>query len=303
MLRFVPERPPPDLAPPHPTARAFAARLFRWHAAARRPLVIRDAATPWEVLVAEVMSQQTGIERVGPKWRQFVDRWPTPEALARATTHELLTAWAGLGYNRRALALREAARSIVREHGGGVPRTVEGLLGLPGIGPYSARAVAALAFAVPVAPLDVNVRRVVTRVLGGGVPAVGLQEAADRLVSRGDPARWVHAVMDLGVAVCTRTAPDCPRCPLTPVCQSRGAVGDGPATPSQPRFPSTRRWLRGRLLALAAERREGTWLALPERLGEHDAEAIRTAASALCREGFIEVRDDHVRVVPDEGRG
>jgi A/G-specific adenine glycosylase len=303
MLRFVPERPPPELAPPHPTAHTFAARLFRWHATARRPLVIRDAATPWEILIAEVMSQQTRIERVGPKWRQFVDRWPTPDGLGRASTHELLTAWAGLGYNRRALALREAARSIVRAHGGEVPGSVEGLLGLPGIGPYSARAVAAVAFAVPVAPLDVNVRRVVTRVLGPAVPAAGLQAAADRLVSRRDPARWVHAVMDLGAAMCGRTAPDCPRCPLAPVCRSRGTVGDGPMMPSQPRFGSTRRWLRGRLLTLAAERVEGTWLALPERLGEHDAEAIRTAASALCREGFIEVRDDHVRLVPDGGRG
>jgi A/G-specific adenine glycosylase len=253
--------------------------------------------------MAEVMSQQTGIERVGPKWRQFVDRWPTPDGLAGATTHELLTAWAGLGYNRRALAMREAARAIVREHGGEVPATVDGLLGLPGIGPYSARAVAAVAFGVPVAPLDVNVRRVVSRVLGPGVSATGLQAAADRLVAPRAAGRWVHAAMDLGALVCTRTAPDCPRCPLAPVCRSRGTVGERPATRSQPRFSSTRRWLRGRLLALAAEPGEGTWVALPERLGEHDTEAVRTAAGALRREGFIEIRDGHVRLVTDAGPG
>ena len=101
--------------------RSLNSRLFRWHQARRRPLLIREAADPWQVLVAEVMSQQTGIERVGPAWRRFVDRWPTPVDLAGAGTHELLAAWSGLGYNRRALALRECARKIVADHGGRVP--------------------------------------------------------------------------------------------------------------------------------------------------------------------------------------
>ena len=126
--------------------RSLNSRLFRWHQARRRPLQIREAANPWQVLVAEVMSQQTGIERVGPAWRRFVDRWPTPADLAEAGTHELLAAWAGLGYNRRALALRECARTIVADHGGRVPATVAELDALPGIGPYTARAVAATAF-------------------------------------------------------------------------------------------------------------------------------------------------------------
>ena len=144
----------------------FNRRLFRWHDSAAAPSPSGEAATPWQVLVAEVMSQQTGIERVGPAWRRFIERWPTPADLAAAGTHELLAAWAGLGYNRRALALREAARAIVADHGGRVPATVEALERLPGVGPYTARAVAAAAFGVPVAPLDVNTRRVVSRVLG-----------------------------------------------------------------------------------------------------------------------------------------
>ena len=118
-------------------------------------------------------------------WRRFVDRWPSPGDLAGAGTQELLAAWSGLGYNRRALALRDAARTIVAEHGGRVPSTIDALEALPGIGPYTARAVAAAAFGVPVAPLDVNVRRVVSRVLGVPASSPGLQAAADELVSRG----------------------------------------------------------------------------------------------------------------------
>ena len=152
--------------PSRPTRRTFTDRLFAWHATAERPLLIREARTPWEILVAEVMSQQTGIERVGPAWRRFVDTWPSPDRLGEAPTRDLLAAWSGLGYNRRALALREAARRIRDEHDGEVPRGVEELEALPGIGPYTARAIAATAFGTAVAPLDVNVRRVVSRVTG-----------------------------------------------------------------------------------------------------------------------------------------
>ena len=279
------------------TRRRFTARLFRWHAGARRPLVIREAANPWQVLVAEVMSQQTGIERVGPAWRSFVDRWPTPADLADAGTHELLAAWAGLGYNRRALALRDAARSIVAEHGGRVPATVDALDRLPGIGPYTARAVAASAFGVPVAPLDVNVRRVVSRVLGVASTTAGFEAAADDLVSRVAPGRWVDAVMDLASGICTARAPACDTCPLTDLCASRGATetGTGRRAGTVP-FPATSRWLRGRLLAAVTSVPAGTWVPLPDRLGLHDAAAISAAAHALDREGFLDVRAGAARV-------
>jgi A/G-specific adenine glycosylase len=280
-------------------ASEFNARIFRWYESARRPLLVRQARTPWEVLVAEVMSQQTGIERVGPTWRQFVDRWPQAADLAQATTHELVSAWAGLGYNRRALALREAARSIVENHDGQVPMTVDSLRGLPGLGPYSARAVAAIAHGVPVAPLDVNVRRVVTRVLGSVPAGAQLQQAADELVSRDAPGRWVQAVMDLAVSVCTRKAPGCASCPLGPLCQSRGTPGDGPTLKTRPRFATTSRWLRGRLLAAVAEVRVGTWIALPDQMGDHDREAVRSAAANLARDGFLELRDGFARVRHD----
>ena len=125
---------PPALRVTVVTRRRFTARLFRWHAGARRPLLIREA-----------VSNSPSPAPTGPAWRRFVDRWPTPEDLAGAGTHDLLAGWAGLGYNRRALALREAARTIVADHDGSVPRTVTELERLPGIGPYTARAVAATA--------------------------------------------------------------------------------------------------------------------------------------------------------------
>lgn len=287
---------PPALRVTVVTRRRFTARLFRWHAGARRPLLIREAVTPWEVLVAEVMSQQTGIERVGPAWRRFVDRWPTPEDLAGAGTHDLLAAWAGLGYNRRALALREAARTIVADHDGSVPRTVTELERLPGIGPYTARAVAATAFGRPVAPLDVNVRRVVSRVLGVTPAASGLQAASDDLVSRSDPGRWLDAVMDLAAGTCTARAPRCNVCPLAPMCASRGVVVTvEPKTRAAP-FLTTTRWLRGRLVAMATGVPAGTWVELPDHIGDHDSEAIAAAARDLQREGFIDLRAGEARL-------
>ncbi len=280
------------------TRRRFNSRLFRWHAVARRDLLIRTAANPWEVLVAEVMSQQTGIERVGPMWRRFVDLWPTPADLAGAGTQELLAAWSGLGYNRRALALRDAAGAIVADHRGRVPATVVELEALPGIGPYTARAVAAAAFGVPVAPLDVNVRRVVSRVLGVSASAPALQAAADDLVSREGPGRWFDAVMDLASSTCVTRAPLCDACPLADVCSSRGAVAaatvERKSSPGP--FPSTTRWLRGRLVAVATGQPDGGWVQLPERLGVHDRDAIRVAATTLEREGFVDLRDESMRV-------
>ena len=305
---------PARAAPKPVTRRRFTARLFRWHAGSRRPLAIRDAENSWQVLVAEVMSQQTGIERVGQAWRSFVGRWPTPGHLAGASTRDLLAAWAGLGYNRRALALRQAARTIVADHGGRVPDSVEALEGLPGIGPYTARAVAASAFGIPVAPLDVNVRRVVSRVLGVTPNSAGLANVADALVSRAEPRRWVDAVMDLAALVCSPRAPSCDACPLAVACLSRGAVATSDAranrgattgtdanslaarkTRAVP-FPATSRWLRGRLLAAVTSAPVGTWVPLPDTLGLHDAAAIEAAARALDREGFLDVRAGAARV-------
>ena len=264
---------------------------------ARRPLLIRTATTPWEVLVAEVMSQQTGIQRVGPAWRRFVDRWPTPAGLAEAGTHELLGRWAGLGYNRRALALRQAARTIVTEHDGEVPASVSDLEALPGIGPYTARAIAASAFGVPVAPLDVNVRRVVSRVLGVPTSSPDLQAEADDLVARRRPRLWLDAVMDLAAGTCTARAPLCDACPLATLCASRGSVVvTQRKAAAGVSFPKTTRWLRGRLVAAVTAAPAGEWVTLPDRLGDHDGDAIGLAARRLEREGFLDLDAGLARV-------
>jgi A/G-specific adenine glycosylase len=285
-----------------PTRRAYNRSLARWHATHRRDLAVRRTADPWAILVAEVMSQQTRIERIGPSWQRFVERWPEPGLLATAGTRELLQAWAGLGYNRRALALREAARAIVRDHGGQVPTTVVGLERLPAIGPYTARAVAASAFGLPVAPLDVNVRRVVRRVIGGNPSPKRLQAEADALVARRDPRGWLDGVMDLAATVCTPRAPRCSGCPLRTMCatyETGETTSAEPGRPPAPRFTSTNRWLRGRLLATVREAPSGSWVDAPDGLGEHDRVAVLAALHGLERDGFVEVRDGRVRVAPD----
>ena len=285
-----------------PTRAAFGRTLLAWHASHRRDLAVRRASDPWAILVAEVMSQQTQIERIGPAWEGFIARWPAPASLAVADTRALLQAWAGLGYNRRALALRETARTIVREHGGRVPTTVDALVRLPGVGPYTARAVAASAFGVPVAPLDVNVRRVIERVSGREASPRELQATADVLVSRTDPRGWVDAVMDLAASVCTPRAPNCTACPLRRMCATStngeiARVTDRRAP--APRFASTNRWLRGRLLALVREAPAGAWVEAPGQLGEHDAAAVLGALRSLERDGFLEVHDRRARLRPD----
>lgn len=272
------------------TRRRFVRRLFAWAATQDRRLLVREATTPWEILVAEVMSHQTGIERVGPYWRRFVDAWPTPRALADAPTRELLAAWTGLGYNRRALALRESARRIVREHDGAVPRKVAELERLPGVGAYTARAVAATAFGLPVAPLDVNVARVLGRVTGLDQSSRDLQPAADALVARRRARQWLNAVMDLAESVCTLRSPRCGDCPLFVVCASRGAPERRPAPrPTGAPFHATTRWLRGRLVAQLTAAPSGSWLPLPDEVGTHDRRAVAEAAAALEREGFVEL--------------
>jgi A/G-specific adenine glycosylase len=279
------------------TRRRFNRALLDWHARSARLLVMRTADTPWSILVAEVMSQQTQIERIGATWQTWMRRWPSPADLAAAPIRDVVTAWAGLGYNRRALALREAAAVVVRDHAGRVPATVAALETLPGIGPYTARAVAASAFGRPVAPLDVNVRRVLGRMLGPDVAASDLQARADELVSRRHARAWVNAVMDLAVTVCTRRAPVCGACPVRDMCASAGTAGEvrPPSAPATP-FESTNRWLRGRLLAWAREAPAGDWVAIPDRLGVHRGVAVVAATRALARDGFLEIDRDRIRL-------
>jgi A/G-specific adenine glycosylase len=266
-----------------------------WYAANARDLAFRRSTDPWAILVSEVMAQQTQAARAAEAWAAFMDRYPTPAALASASTADVIRAWRGLGYNRRAVALRAAAVRIDEEHGGRVPDTPEALLALPGIGPYTARAVLAIAFGRPVAALDTNIRRVLDRALGP-LPSGEreLQTAADGLVPAHRSAAWTHALMDLGATICRKRDPRCDECPIQAWCRSAGTVvtparangGQGSSRPA--RFGSTTRWLRGRILDRLRDADSGAWVAFGGPIGGHAAEAVTAAVLALGSEGLIE---------------
>ena len=267
--------------------------LFAWSATHGRHLPLRDVADPWRILVAEVMSQQTQFTRALSRAESFCAIFPTPAVLAAAAPADAIRAWAGLGYNRRAVALHRAARQIVELHDGHVPATVDTLDALPGVGPYTARAVAAQAFGLAVGPVDVNIARVLIRLLGRRPSARELQARADGLIDPERPGRWVHAMMDLAGLVCLpRVAPHCAECPLRDWCRSADLVTSTPTTSSSPPpFVATRRWLRGILIrelrAVPADR----WVVIAGARGLHDEAAVQAALVGLCRDGLLD-RDD-----------
>lgn len=245
------------------------------------------------VLVSEVMLQQTQTARVVPAFRRFLERFPTVRALAAAPRAEVLRAWAGLGYNRRAIALAEAARAIVRDHDGVVPGDVAALRALPGVGPYTAAAVAALAFGVPVVAIDTNVRRVVARVRAGvGDPAVvdatELERLAGAWLGRSDPGAWNQAVMDLGRVHC-RPRPRCDACPLARGCRFRrsGSRDGVPARRSAEPFEGSTRQLRGAIVRALASGPPTMSLRTLANLTEADEERVRASVATMDREGIV----------------
>ena len=271
------------------------AALLAWFDREGRALAFRATRDPdpWAVLVSEVMAQQTQVARVAERWQAFMLRYPTPAALASAATGDVIRAWQGLGYNRRAIDLQRAARAIVAA-GGWVPGDVESLEALPGVGPYTARAVAAIAFGLPAGAVDVNVRRVVGRLLGADLAPVGparIQAAADDLVDHGRPADWTHAVMDLGATVCRPVRPACDACPVRAWCASAGVAARPrpPAQRSAPRFETTTRWLRGRIVDRLCSLPPGTSATFEGALGEHSPSAVSAALAALAADGLVEL--------------
>ncbi|WP_336604025.1 A/G-specific adenine glycosylase [Agromyces seonyuensis] len=233
--------------------------LVAWFPDAARPLPWRAAeAGPWGVLVSEFMLQQTQVSRVEPRWREWMTRWPTPADLAAAPPAEAVRAWDRLGYPRRALWLHEAATEIVERHGGAVPRDLDALLALKGVGPYTARAVAAFAFGERHPVVDTNTRRVLARaVVGQGEPwppaaARDLREMSAVLPDDPAAARVVNAAaMELGATVCTARAPRCDDCPIADLCAWRAAgypAYEGPSKAKQAKFEGSDRQLRGMVM-------------------------------------------------------
>lgn len=284
---------------------ALAAALAAWGESARRDLPWRRTRDPWAVLVSEVMLQQTQAARVAPRWVAWQDRWPGPPDVAAAGTAELLTAWSGLGYPRRALRLREAARAVCERHAGRVPSDLAGLRALPGVGPYTARAVLAFAFEQPVGVVDVNAARVLARAAAGRpLRPAEAQVLADDLVPPG--RAWAHnqAVLDLGATTCTARRPACGSCPLAaagccawraaggPAAGSDPAVGSAATTRRQAPFAGSDRQARGALLrSLAAGPVAGPGLAAAAGLGPDDDRAAAIAAG-LVADGLAAARAD-----------
>ncbi|MDQ1496355.1 MAG: A/G-specific adenine glycosylase [Actinomycetota bacterium] len=228
--------------------------LLTWYAREQRDLPWRrKGVTAWQILVSEFMLQQTPVARVEPIWRDWVARWPTPSATAAASAADVLRAWGKLGYPRRAKRLHECAIEIAAEHGDEVPDDVETLLTLPGIGSYTARAVACFAYDRRVPVVDTNVRRVVARAVHGRADSPAsvrdLADVAALLPNDPDAPRFSAALMELGATVCTARSPRCGLCPLS-VCAWRSAGFPPATTPARrpQRYAGTDRQVRGRLL-------------------------------------------------------
>jgi A/G-specific adenine glycosylase len=238
----------------------YVTPVLDWYATSARDLPWRgDDATPWGILVSEIMLQQTPVSRVLPVWHAWMGRWPAPSALAAEPSGEAVRAWGRLGYPRRALRLHETARAIVDRHAGEVPASHDALRALPGVGSYTAAAVASFAFRQRHAVLDTNVRRVLARLVSGTEYPAKTQTAAEVRLAESllplDPpvaARWSVAVMELGALVCTARTPRCADCPVAAACAWRRAgrpAHDGPPRRGQT-YAGTDRQCRGRLLAV-----------------------------------------------------
>jgi A/G-specific adenine glycosylase len=229
---------------------------------------------------------------VVPAYRRFLDRFPTIQALAAAPTSDVVRAWSGLGYNRRAVSLSRIARRVVAEHGGHLPTSAAALRALPGVGPYTASAVASIAFGEPVPAIDVNVRRVVARAARGveptEVPGADVAAAAAAWLDALDPGSWNQAVMDLGRDIC-RVTPACASCPLLGACRWRGREGPtGRASTRRPaRFEGSNRQLRGKVVE-QLRRHESSSLGKVARDAGVPIDRAHAAVAAMAREGLLE---------------
>jgi A/G-specific adenine glycosylase len=286
--------------------------LLAWAERSRRDLPWRRTRDPWAVLISELMLQQTQVSRVETRWPDFLERFPTPDACAAASVGDVVRAWAGLGYNRRAVSLHRTAVIVVERHGGRLPGDLPSLLALPGVGPYVARAVLAFANEADVGVVDTNAARVLARAVAGRRvdTRAEAQVMADSLVPANMGWAWNQAMLDLGALVCTRRRPACDRCPLArragdgsgscrweaagrpdpdPV---EGSVGVGRRQTS---FAGSDRQGRGRLVAVL--RRSPVPPAdLAAAAGwstaERDVDRARRIADALVAEGLAVVGAD-----------
>jgi A/G-specific adenine glycosylase len=279
----------------------FAAVAIRWYDENARDLPWREPGVgAWAVLVSEIMLQQTPVVRVLPAWRAWLARWPVPAELAAEPPAEAIRMWGRLGYPRRALRLRDCAVALVERHGGEVPSDLYALLALPGVGEYTARAVAAFAYGQRHPVVDTNVRRLVARAVTGAADAGPATRPADLIataellpVEPAVAARASAAFMELGALVCTARAPRCGDCPLAGCCAWRASGQPAPTGPTRrpQRYAGTDRQVRGMLLAVL---RETTGPVPRDRLDLVWADDVQRARAlaGLVADGLVELVGD-----------
>ena len=284
------------------------AGLIAWFAVNRRDLPWRNTRDPYAILVSEVMLQQTQVNRVFPYYARWLEIFPNVQALASASTADVIRTWSGLGYNRRAIYLQKTARAVVDDYGGVFPSTPDTLRKLPGIGPYTAGAIAAFAFERDVAFLDTNMRRVVHRLLyGSDIPARQVTErellaTADRMVGEGTGWLWNQALIEFGALQCTQRRPACFVCPLSgecaayPVIQSElAAMPPGTRLKNEGKFHGSNRQYRGRVVEELRRSQRVTLTELGPRVkadfGEADREWLLGLVSRLAGDGLLAIRE------------
>ncbi len=302
-------------------------RLLTWYAAAQRELPWRATDDPYAILVSEMMLQQTQVERVLPKFQQFLATFPTLAALAAAPTADVISAWVPLGYNMRAVRLQSIARQVIAEYDGCIPDSIEELLKLKGIGRYTAGAIACFAYRKQVATVDTNIRRVLHRILLGlEYPAPRLNDSqlltlAEQVLPPGEAYNWNQALMDLGATICSSNNPQCTRCPVQESCKAFAELGQYSLFPAGDIFPqlrkvaekkvgyqtrpftSTNRYFRGRIVDLLRTVPAGQRMTL-DALGPKikpgfcadDLPWLQKIVAGLAKDGLLDYAGDGVRL-------
>lgn len=293
---------------PEGTGPTLRASILDWYARRGRDLPWRDPdCTPWGIYLSEVMSQQTPVARVQPVWERWLERWPTPADLAADSPGEAVRMWDRLGYPRRALRLHESAAAMVERHGGEVPSDHDDLLALPGVGAYTAAAVASFAFGDPRTVVDTNVRRVLARAVTGEQHAApSLTVAESRLAERSMPEdvdeanAWNAAVMELGALVCTARAPRCEDCPVVHHCAWQLAgrpEHDGPPRRGQA-WHGTDRQVRGRIVQMLRESPDPVARDALARTWPDDEAKVDRCLAGLIEDGLVEQGADGRYALP-----
>ena len=301
--------------------------LLQWYAVEKRDLPWRATHDPYAILVSEIMLQQTQVDRVLPKYSQFLAAFPTLSDLANAPTADVISVWVPLGYNMRAVRLQSIARQVLTEHHGRIPDTIEELLNLKGIGRYTAGAIACFAYHKQVATVDTNIRRVLHRIflgLDSATPKINdiqMLTLAERVLPPDEAYTWNQALMDLGATICTSNTPRCTQCPVQEVCaaytemsqhslfpsgtvirQLRKVAEKKPGYQSQP-FTSTNRYFRGRIVdllrSLPVDQRIPLTALGPKikpEFSDNDLPWLQTIVQGLAKDGLVDYTEDGVRL-------